>query len=121
MAGGFVPDPERLYEVGRDGLPYTLSPEPPGAAAVLEVRARRWWVAAILANGAAMGIAAGAVMLGSRVLAAWLGILPLLTAPLLLVAPLLRRFAPRRLRRVHRRRPGEFPPPPSPPPPALRS
>lgn len=112
MAGGFVPDPDRLYEVGRDGRPYTLAPEPPGAAERLELRARRWWVGSILANAAAMGVAAGAVLLGSRVLAAWLGILPILTAPLLLVAPLLRRLAPRRLRRVHRRRPRDFPPPP---------
>ncbi|MBI0538059.1 hypothetical protein D9599_21080 [Roseomonas sp. KE2513] len=121
MAGGFVPDPARLYEVGRDGLPYTVEPEAPGAAVALETRARRWWVGAILANAAAMGVAAGAAMLGSRLLAAWLGILPILTAPLLLVAPLLRHFVPRRLRRFHRRRPEDFPPPPSPPPPVLPS
>ena len=111
MAGAFHPDPARLYEVGPDGRPYTFDPEPPGAAEIVATRARRWWVGSILANAAAMGLAAGAVMLGSRALAAWFGILPILTAPLLLVAPMLRRLGLRRQRRVHRSRPGAFPPP----------
>lgn len=108
---GFRPDPERLYEVGRDGRPYTVSPGPPGAAEALEVRARRWWIAAVLLNAGSMGVAAGAAMIAPRILAAWLGLLPLVTAPLLLVAPLLRRRGVRRARQVHRSRPHRFPPP----------
>jgi len=111
LSGAFNPDPERLYEVGRDGLPYTLDPEPAGATEALEQHARRWWVGAILMNAATMGLAAGAALLGTRVIAAWFGILPILTAPLLLVAPALRRRGSRRLRRVHRSRPRDFPPP----------
>lgn len=108
---GFIPDPERLYEVGRDGRPYTIDPGPPGAAEELELRARRWWVAAVILNAASMGAAAGAAMIAPRILAAWLGMLPLLTAPLLLVAPLLRRRGRRTARRIHRSRPDRFPPP----------
>jgi hypothetical protein len=108
---GFTPDPERLYEVSRDGKPYTFDPDPPGFVEALELRARRWWVAAVLLNAASMGVAAGGAMIGPRVLAAWLGILPILTAPLLLVAPILRRRGSRAPRRIHRSRPDRFPPP----------
>jgi hypothetical protein len=108
---GFTPDSERLYEVGRDGRPYTLDPAPPGAEEALEIRARHWWVGAVLVNAITMGLAAGAAMLAPRMLAAWLGVLPLLTAPLLLVAPLIRRRGIRTPRRVHRQRPDRFPPP----------
>ncbi|MBB5693659.1 hypothetical protein [Muricoccus pecuniae] len=116
---GFTPDPARLYEVGRDGRPYTLEPEKPGSAEALEALGRRWWTAAVLLNAVAMGVAAGGALLGPRVLAAWLGLLPLLTAPLFLVAPWLRRRALRRGRRVHRSRPPDFPPPSPPRPSAL--
>ena len=109
--GGFVPDPRRLYDVGRDGRPYTVEPIPPDAAERLTVLIRRWWAASVLANAAAMGIAAGAAMLAPRLLAAWFGLLPIMTAPLLLVAPILRKRGARASRRVHRSRPGGFPPP----------
>ncbi|MFH5925255.1 hypothetical protein [Roseomonas xinghualingensis] len=108
---GFTPDPDRLYEVGRDGRPYTYDPGLSGAGERLELRARRWWVTAILLNAASMGVAAGAAMLTPRGVAAWLGILPIVTAPLLLVSPILRRRALRAPRRIHRRRPDRFPPP----------
>jgi len=97
--------------VGRDGRPYTIGSLPPGAAEALDRRIRRWWAAAILLNAAATGVAAGAVMLAPRGVAAWAGLLPLMSLPLLLIAPLLRRRAARPPRRVHRRRPGDFPPP----------
>jgi predicted cobalt transporter CbtA len=92
-------------------VPYTIDPEPPGAAEALETRARRWWVASVLANAASMGTAAAGAMFGPRMVAAWLGLLPILTAPLLLVAPALRRFGRRRQKHLHRDRPGRFPPP----------
>ncbi|SHJ63878.1 hypothetical protein SAMN02745194_03022 [Roseomonas rosea] len=113
-AAGFSPDPGRLYEVGRDGRPYTIHPDPPGAAEAREALVRRWWIGAVLLNAAAMGLAAGSAWLTPRGVAAWLGILPLLTAPVLLVAPLLRRRGIRTPRRVHRHRPREFPPPDGP-------
>lgn len=96
--------------MGRDGVPYTLSPTDPGAGDALERRARRWWIAAILANALTTGIAAAAV-LGPRAGAAWAGLLPLLTAPLLLVPFLLRRRGGRRARSAHRARPDAFPRP----------
>jgi hypothetical protein len=108
---GFTPDPSRLYEVGRDGRPYTLDPDPPGALEALNTRARRWWVAAVLLNALTMGVAAGAAMLVSRSVAAWFGILPILTAPMLLVSPIMRRRGLRSPRRIHRSRPEDFPPP----------
>ena len=111
---GFNPDPDRLYEVGRNGVPYTLAPTPPEAARALEARIRRWWTGALMVNATVMGIAAGGVLLGTRAMAAWLGLLPVLTAPLLLVAPILRRRGARPARRTHRRRPGDFPPPAGP-------
>ncbi|MCR0981287.1 hypothetical protein [Roseomonas populi] len=110
--GGFTPDPGRLYEVGRDGRPYTRDPLPSGALELLEARARRWWVGAVLINAVAAGVAAAAAMLAPRAVAAVLGFLPILAAPLLLVAPILRRRGLRTRRRVHRSRPEEFPPPP---------
>ncbi|MBP0445985.1 hypothetical protein J8J14_14505 [Roseomonas sp. SSH11] len=108
---GFTPDPGRLYEVGRDGRPYTLEPELPGAAEARERRVRRWWVCAVLLNGISMGAAAAAVFLLPRSAAAWFGVLPLLSAPLLLVPPLIRRRGLGPPRRIHRRRPDGFPPP----------
>ncbi len=91
-----------------DGTPYTLAA--PDAAAMLERAARRWWVGAVLANAVAMGVAAAAT-LGPRAAAAWAGLLPLLTLPLLAVPALLRRRAGRLARRPHRMRPDSFPAP----------
>ncbi|WP_426957888.1 hypothetical protein [Muricoccus radiodurans] len=108
----FTPDPDRLYEVGRDGSPYTLDPRAPGADTELETRARRWWIAAVLVNSASMGFAAAAAMLGGQAVAAWVGLVPILTAPLLLMPYLVRRRGGRRARHVHRTRPTHFPPPP---------
>jgi hypothetical protein len=109
--GGFTPDPGRLYEVGRDGRPYTLDPVPPGAVQAREALARRWWIAAVLLNAVTTGLAAGAALLAPRGVAALFGILPVLTAPLLLVAAILRRRGLRPVRRIHRKRPEDFPPP----------
>ncbi|WP_338662529.1 hypothetical protein VQH23_20535 [Pararoseomonas sp. SCSIO 73927] len=114
--GGFTPDPGRLYEVGRDGRPYTSDPLPPGALEALEAHVRRWWVAAVMANAAAAGFAASAAILAPRGFAAWAGILPILTAPLLLIPSVLRRRGLRTRRRIHRSRPEDFPPPRDGPP-----
>ena len=110
-AGGFSPDPGRLYEVGRDGRPYTLHPDPPGAAEAREALIRRVWVGSVLLNAMTMGIATASAWLAPRGVAAWLGVLPLLTAPALLAAALLRRRPLKAPRRVHHRRPSDFPPP----------
>ncbi|MFT8245640.1 hypothetical protein [Roseomonas sp. BN140053] len=70
---------------------------------------RRWWVAAVLLNAAVAAVVTLGVALLPRAATVWLGFLPILSAPLLIVAPWLSRHRPGR-GRVHRVRPGEFPP-----------
>ncbi|WP_376092441.1 hypothetical protein ACE7GA_23650 [Roseomonas sp. CCTCC AB2023176] len=91
-------------------MPYTLSEVEPGSEEAVERSARRWWVAALLVNALTTGIAAAAV-LGPRNGAAWAGLLPILTAPMLLIPIALRQRGRRRARSIHRARPKRFPRP----------
>lgn len=64
------------------------SADPARAEATLSA-ARRWWVAAVGLNALAAGVAGlGAALLPASA-AAWLGLVPLATAPALLVPPAL--------------------------------
>ncbi|UFN48257.1 hypothetical protein LPC08_19915 [Roseomonas sp. OT10] len=69
-------------------------------------RALRWWWVALLLNLAAAGIAGLGFVLLPRTASAWLGLLPLATAPLVVLAPLLGHGRRRRTR--HRSRPRGF-------------
>lgn len=69
---------------------------------------RLWWMAAVAANMASMGVAAGSyIMLGIRA-AALMGLLVMLTVPLLAVAPFLDWRRQRAARHWHLTRPGRF-------------
>lgn len=104
----FAINPDRLYEVREDGRVYTEEkPGLPEAAGRVQA-VRLWWMGAVAANVASMGAAAGSyIMLGMRA-GALMGLLVMLTVPLLAVAPLLDWRRQRAARRWHAARPRRF-------------
>ncbi len=102
--------PDRLYEVGRDGVPRTDAGD---AMEWLGPRHRRLILAVAGAAAIVAGLAGATAlvfMAGGRVAAALLALATIAATPLLLLGPALDWWRHRRGRRQrHRRRPARFP------------
>lgn len=102
-------DPDRLYDVGADGVPRTDRATPP---AWLDARHRAllgWAAAGAGLIGGLAGLSVFCLALGARIWAAGFGLAVLLAAPVLAVGPTLDWWRHRRpLRRRHATRPEDF-------------